>query len=60
MVRALALPRRDERLVLGGNLLRLIRRVHRRPTARSRITDRTATSEAEIGEPWAGHPFSAA
>lgn len=56
-VRALALPRRDERLVLGGNLLRLIRRVHRRPTA-PRITDRTA--EAEIRDPWASHPFSVA
>ena len=51
-VRALGLPEAQQRLVLGGNLLRLVSRV-REPDERPRLPD-TGTGELPAeADPWA-------
>jgi predicted TIM-barrel fold metal-dependent hydrolase len=51
-VRALGLPASDARLVLGGNLLRLIGRVRPWPAVRNAEVAYTATAETEWRDPW--------
>ncbi|HYT59796.1 MAG TPA: amidohydrolase family protein [Haliangiales bacterium] len=51
-VRALKLPPEDEAMVLGGNCLRLLRRVRRRPVPGAGITPRAAPSADEFRDPW--------
>jgi predicted TIM-barrel fold metal-dependent hydrolase len=53
-VRALGLPASDERLVLGGNLIRLMRRVRTQPIMRIVIAASTARPQGELRDPWAG------
>lgn len=50
-VRALELPAADERLVLGGNLMRLIGQVRRR-TARIAVSASAGIVERESNDPW--------
>ncbi len=59
-VRALRLPPEDERLVLGGNLLRLIARVRRRPgRAAVYVTHASFASSARLlSNPWTSAPIS--
>jgi len=52
-VRALGLPRSDEKLVLGGNLLRLIARVHV-PSLPVRMLPHAARVPASATDPWLG------
>jgi predicted TIM-barrel fold metal-dependent hydrolase len=57
-VRALGLPAADERLVLGENLLGLIRRVRRQPAGR--VVPAAAplmTGDRRLRDPWEGSPF---
>jgi hypothetical protein len=61
-VKALGLPPADERLVLGGNFLRLISRVNgvQRPGAQRAFTARRVSAVAPPGErddPWQGFQF---
>jgi predicted TIM-barrel fold metal-dependent hydrolase len=56
-VRALGLPPPEEQLVLGGNLLRLIKRVKAYPTVRVGIPAATAIPQGESRDPWAGEQF---
>ena len=58
-VRALPLTRSEAQLVLGGNLLRLLRRVRRRPVSAGTSAVRAAAPEAEARDPWAADPFPA-
>jgi predicted TIM-barrel fold metal-dependent hydrolase len=54
-VRALHLPPKEEQLVLGGNLLRLIRRTRARPTAlRVSLTAHSARTHGTQRDPWEG------
>ena len=53
-VRALGLPEPDEQLVLGGNLLRLIRRARERPAFRLVAAVGAAGPQGEVQDPWAG------
>ena len=57
-IRALGLPAADERLVLGGNLLGLIRRVRQQPVAGvvPAPSPLTVVGRAS-GDPWAGQQF---
>lgn len=56
-VGALGLPQADERLVLGGNLMRLIARARARPAPRVAVSSRAAISTSERGDPWVGDQF---
>jgi predicted TIM-barrel fold metal-dependent hydrolase len=56
-VRALGLPPPDELLMLGGNLLRLIKRVNAYPTVRVDIPAATIIPQGESRDPWAGEQF---
>ncbi|HEY6402134.1 MAG TPA: amidohydrolase family protein [Blastocatellia bacterium] len=63
-VRALGLPAAEERMVTGGNLLRLIARVRKRAVASSSITAAvpafeaaTAGFQVSLADPWAGEQF---
>lgn len=58
-VRALGLPAADERLVVGGNLLRLIGRVRRAPSGRVQVPGvaPSVSVERSLGDPWAGQQF---
>jgi len=58
-VRALRLAPAAEQLVLSGNLLRLIRRVHRYARAGAPVLVRAATGTGEIRDPWAADQFPA-
>jgi predicted TIM-barrel fold metal-dependent hydrolase len=51
-VRALELPAADERLVLGGNLLRLIGRVRRQATGAVSIPVGARLGQPEPNDPW--------
>lgn len=51
-VRALKLSPRDEALVLGGNCLRLLRRVRRQAPAAVPVRARAAPMEGEFRDPW--------
>ena len=57
-VRALGLPKSEERLVLGGNLLRLMARVRERPAKRIAVSIGPAKLSREIRDPWVGEPLS--
>lgn len=57
-VRALGLPKSEEQLVLGGNLLRLMARVRERPTKRVAVSVGPAKLSSEIRDPWVGEPLS--
>lgn len=52
-VRALGLTPSDERLVLGGNLLRLIARVNVYPAVRAGISANASMVQGEVRDPWA-------
>jgi uncharacterized protein len=51
-VRALGLPPADEQRVIGGNLLRLIARVRRRPARRVAVAASAASPRGELRDPW--------
>jgi predicted TIM-barrel fold metal-dependent hydrolase len=57
-VHALGLSQSEERLVLGENFLRLIRRVRTRPAIRVTATLGAASSQGELSDPWQGEQFS--
>lgn len=57
-VRALKMPARDEQLVLGGNLLRLISAKRAQPSALGRIAVGAASGHETFADPWAGEPFA--
>jgi uncharacterized protein len=57
-VRALKMSARDEQLVLGGNLLRLISAKRAQPSARRRIAVGAASGHEAFADPWAGEPFA--
>ena len=57
-VRALKLPPRDESLVLGGNCLRLLRRVRRQAPASVAVKARAAPMEGEFRDPWTARRFA--
>ena len=57
-VRALRLPANEEALVLGGNFLRLIRRVRRQPGASVEIRVRRKTND-DWADPWEAIPRAA-
>ena len=52
-VRVLKLPSEEEAMVLGGNLLRLIRRVRTSPVGHTKIKARAAQADGEFRDPWA-------
>jgi uncharacterized protein len=54
-IRALKLSPRDESLVLGGNCLRLLRRVRRQAPPSVRIRSQSAPIEGEFRDPWTAH-----
>src|SRR5215813_7190974 len=56
-VRALGLPPTEEQSVLGGNLLRLIRQVRTRPSARVTAASAVAQRQGELRDPWIGEQF---
>jgi uncharacterized protein len=56
-VRALGLPRDQEQLVLSGNLLRLIWRVHGQQAEPASVQPRAARLAADSRDPWAGEQF---
>jgi len=56
-VHALGLSPADERLVLAGNFLRLIGRVHARPHARIPVFAGSPRIRHELRDPWAGEHF---
>jgi hypothetical protein len=56
-VRALGLPLSDERLVLGGNFLRLIDRVRSHPIGRLTTVVHPVMSQDDLRDPWAGEQF---
>jgi hypothetical protein len=58
-VRALGLPAAEERLVLGGNFLRLIERVRTRPGVRPVSVGRPLSVQGAWRDPWTGEPFPA-
>jgi hypothetical protein len=53
-VRALGLPPTEERLVLGGNLLRLMRKVRTRPATQVTVSATMARPPEELRDPWEG------
>lgn len=59
-VKVLGLPANEERLVLGGNLLRLISRVAagRRPRAKDTSAASAFSYQADRGDPWLTSQFS--
>jgi predicted TIM-barrel fold metal-dependent hydrolase len=59
-VRALGLAASDERLVLGGNLIRLMARVHTRPPVQIVVTASAARLQGELRDPWASEQLPAA
>lgn len=56
-VHALGLSPADERLVLAGNFLRLISRVHARPLGRIPVFTGAPQLQHELCDPWAGEHF---
>lgn len=56
-VRALDLPAAEERLVLGGNFLRLINKARARPAISARISGNATVIQRERADPWAGTQF---
>ena len=56
-VRALGLPQSEERLVLGGNFLRLIKRVSTQPAMRATAVSVGVSLQGELRDPWAGKQF---
>ena len=56
-VRALGLPQSEERLVLGGNFLRLIKRVSTQPAMRATAVSVGVSLQGELRDPWAGEQF---
>jgi Predicted metal-dependent hydrolase of the TIM-barrel fold len=57
-VRALKMSARDEQLVLGGNLLRLISTKRAQPSAQRHISVGAASGHDTFADPWAGEPFA--
>ena len=57
-VRVLKLPNEEEAMVLGGNFLRLIRRLRTAPAAHARIKARAAQANGEFRDPWATPMFT--
>ena len=57
-VRALHLSRTDEQLVLGGNFLRLIARVHREPALRVALPIGAAGAQPAPIDPWTSDPYA--
>jgi predicted TIM-barrel fold metal-dependent hydrolase len=51
-VRVLGLPREDENLILGGNLLRLITNVRSQPLSRSVEAAASPPPQGELRDPW--------
>jgi uncharacterized protein len=56
-VRVLGLPSFEEEMILGGNFLRLISGVRRRPTTFAVAAVATAWSQRELQDPWDGRQF---
>jgi hypothetical protein len=56
-VRALELSRSDERLVSGGNFLRLIASVRAQPKRSVVVSASAAVLQGELRDPWAGEQF---
>ena len=56
-VRLLGLAQDEERLVLGGNLLRLIQRVRRQPSNALDVAVRAASASSNYLDPWAAESF---
>jgi uncharacterized protein len=56
-VHALGLSSADERLVLAGNFLRLIGRVHTRPLGRIPVFAGVPQLQHELRDPWVGEHF---
>ncbi len=56
-VRALGLPQSEEQLVMGGNFLRLIKRVSTRPAMRVTAVSVGVSLQGELRDPWAGEQF---
>jgi predicted TIM-barrel fold metal-dependent hydrolase len=52
-VRVLKLPSEEQAMVLGGNFLRLIRRVRTSPVGHANIKARAAQADGEFRDPWA-------
>ena len=57
-VRALKMSERDEQLVVGGNLLRLISAKRAQPSAQRHIAVGAASGHEAFADPWAGEPFA--
>jgi predicted TIM-barrel fold metal-dependent hydrolase len=57
-VRALKMSARDEQLVLGGNLLRLISAKRAQPSAPRPISVGAASGHEALADPWGGEPFA--
>ena len=55
-IRLLKLDPREERQVLGGNFLRLISGVRRRPSGRPTVSARGVSSNGPIRDPWTMRP----
>ena len=57
-VRALKMSERDEQVVVGGNLLRLISAKRAQPSAQRHIAVGAASGHEAFADPWAGEPFA--
>jgi predicted TIM-barrel fold metal-dependent hydrolase len=56
-VRALNLPQEDERLVLGGNLLRLISNAKAKPRLGTQLSVAAARRPEDLHDPWTAQSF---